>query len=401
MTRLAISVLTLGGVLIAVMALTAIGVDAKSTRLDPTLHARALERAHDLPRLRSLLVSIDGELIEERYFNGARASSTANLKSASKSILSALIGIAFDRGHLKSLQDSIGRFFPEHLTSAEDAKKKMITLEDLLTMRSGLESTSNVNYGRWVQSSNWVRHVLTRPLVDEPGGRMIYSTGNSHLLSAVLTKATKMSTYEFARRYLAEPLGISMAPWVRDPQGIYLGGNEMHLTPRGMLAFGELYLNGGRTRGKQVVSEAWIKESLKPRTQSRWSGREHGYGWWMDEFAGHETYYAWGHGGQFIFLVPALKMVVVITSLPSPGDGRREHQRAIYDLMEYHLVPAVEADHLAVRGAQAKRQPDRLIDIVTNWLSQTFGKSTGATIISQSKHFMCVSCSSRVQHSKA
>ncbi|MGH7928061.1 MAG: serine hydrolase domain-containing protein, partial [Candidatus Binatia bacterium] len=264
----------------------------------------------------------------------------------SKSILSALVGIAFDRGYLKGVQDTIGRFFPEHLAGPDDAKKKTITIEDLLTMRSGLESTSNVNYGRWVQSGNWIRHVLTRPLVDEPGGRMIYSTGNSHLLSALLTKVTKMSTYELARRYLAGPLGISMAPWVRDPQDIYLGGNEMHWTPRGMLAFGELYLNGGRSGGKQIVSEAWIKESLKPRTLSRWSNREYGYGWWIDTLGGHATYYAWGHGGQFIFVVPSLKLVVVTTSLPSPGDGRREHQHAVYDLMVQDLIPLVQMNRV-------------------------------------------------------
>ncbi|HXV82413.1 MAG TPA: serine hydrolase [Candidatus Binatia bacterium] len=353
--KLAFYFLILAAFLITI-AMTAIELRAETKRLEPALHARVLERANDLPRLRSLLISIDGELVEERYFNGVRPSHNANLKSASKSILSALVGIALDRGYLKSLEDTIGQFFPEHLTQPDDAKKKTITIEDLLTMRSGLESTSNVNYGSWVQSGHWVRYVLARPFLDEPGGRMIYSTGNSHLLSAILTKATKMSTFEFARRYLAEPLGVSMAPWMRDPQGIYLGGNEMHWTPRGMLAFGELYLNEGRVRDKQIISEVWIKESLKPRTRSWWSGREYGYGWWIDSFGGHATHYAWGHGGQFIFVVPALKLVVAITSLPSPGEGRREHQRALYDLMEQEIVPAVEKSRLAIRWLQPKHR---------------------------------------------
>jgi CubicO group peptidase (beta-lactamase class C family) len=316
---------------------------ARSFRLDPVLYARAMERANELPRLRSLLVSIDGELVDQRYFNGARAGQPANLKSASKSLLSILVGIALDRGYLGSVRDRIDRFFPEHL-GAGDGVKKSITIEDLLTMRSGLEATSNVNYGRWVQSGNWVRYALSRPLLDAPGGQMIYSTGNSHLLSALLTRAAKMSTFEFARRYLAVPLGISIGPWVRDPQGIYFGGNEMHLTPRAMIEVGELYLNGGRAGGKQVVSETWVKESLKPRTRSRWSGREYGYGWWIDTLAGHPAYYAWGHGGQFIFVVPDLKLVVAATSVPASGEGRREHQRAIYDLMERDLIPAAETD---------------------------------------------------------
>jgi CubicO group peptidase (beta-lactamase class C family) len=107
-----------------------------------------------------------------------------------------------------------------------------------------------------------------------------------------------------------------------------------------MLAFGELYLNGGRAGGQQVISEEWIKESWKPRTRSRWSGRQYGYGWWIDTLGGHPTYYAWGHGGQFIFVVPTLKMVVAATSFPAPGEGRREHQHAIYNLMEEDLIPA-------------------------------------------------------------
>ena len=342
-------------IVIAVLlsAITTIKTDLKagSAKFQATLDDRVLTRANELPRLRSLLISVDGKLVAERYFHGARATQAENLKSASKSILSALVGIALDRGYVKSVNEPIEIFFPEHFAGAEHAKKKSITIENLLTMRSGLEGTSNVNYGRWVQSANWVRHVLSRPLIDEPGGRMIYSTGNSHLLSALLTKAARMSTFDFARRYLAEPLGVPMPPWVRDPQGIYLGGNEMHWTPRGMIAFGELYLNGGRAGGTQIVSEGWIKESLKPRTRSNWSGREYGYGWWIDSFGGHPTYYAWGHGGQFIFVVPGLKLVVASTSLPLPGEGRREHQHAIYDLMERDIVPAVEVKRTELKAA--------------------------------------------------
>ena len=315
--------------------------EVESPALEPGLHARVLDRASRLSRLRSLLVSVNGKRVEEQYFNGAGPSDRANLKSASKSVLSILVGIALDQGHLENVHDPIGQFFPQYLDETDDPAKQEITIEDLLTMRSGLETTSNRNYGRWVQSSNWVRHVLSRPMADKPGGRMIYSTGNSHLLSALLTKSTGMSALDFARRYLGEPLGIRIRPWMRDPQGIYFGGNEMHLTPRAMLEIGELYLNRGRMGNQQVVSEAWIRESLRPRTQSRWSGREYGYGWWIRTLVGHRVYYAWGYGGQFIFVVPELDVVVVATSSASPGRGRRGHLRAIYDLMEQDLLPAV------------------------------------------------------------
>lgn len=356
--RLAIAKPLVFGILLAAgVAVPARGAQAEPTRFDAAQRERLLAQAQALPRLRSLLVSIDGRLLEEHYFNGAKPAQPENLKSASKSVLSALVGIAIDRGYLNGVRDQIAAYFAEHL-AAHEPQKKNITIEDLLTMRSGLEGTSNVNYGRWVQSRHWVRHVLTRPLIDEPGGRMIYSTGNSHLLSALLTKTTRMSTFDFARRYLADPLGVPISPWLRDPQGIFLGGNEMHWTPRGMLAFGELYLNGGRARGKQILSATWVAESFKPRTRSRWSCRQYGYGWWIDRFAGHQTYYAWGHGGQFIFVAPTLKLVVATTSVPAPGDGRREHQRAVYALVERDIIPAAEAlDSRSERAAL--RSPPR------------------------------------------
>lgn len=307
----------------------------------PELYARTMKRAAQLPRLHSLLVSVDGELVEEQYFNGAKRWRWANLKSASKSVLSSLIGIALDRGYLESLQDPVVKFFPEYFDREADPSRKTITLEDLLTMRSGMESTSSRNYGGWVQSRNWVRHVLMRPMVEPPGSRMIYSTGNTHLLSAILTQATGMSTLEFARQYLGKPLSIQIHPWMRDPQGIYFGGNEMHLTPRAMLEIGKLYLNHGLSGRTRVVSKSWIQNSLKPRTYSPRNGYGYGFGWWNQPMITHQVYFAWGYGGQFIFIVPDLRLVVVVTSSPRPGRGRREHRQAILDLLERDILPAI------------------------------------------------------------
>ena len=195
----------------------------------------ALAVAKELPRLHSLLVSRHGDLVLERYYNGARATRPANIKSASKSLISALVGIAIDRRLISDVDAPIATYFPE-LKKERDPAKQRITIEDLLTMRSGLESTSNRNYGAWVQSRNWVQHALAKPLVAEPGTGMEYSTGNTHLLSAILTKATGASTWQFAQDSLAKPLGFTLPRWPQDPQGIYFGGNDMLLTPRQMLA---------------------------------------------------------------------------------------------------------------------------------------------------------------------
>jgi CubicO group peptidase (beta-lactamase class C family) len=307
--------------------------------------AGALERAAKIESLDSLLVSRNGELLVERYFNGTSATRPANIKSVSKSIISALVGIAIDRGMISGLDETLGTFFRDELARDLPPAKAAITIEDLLTMRAGLETTSNRNYGAWVVSPNWVEFALRQPLEHEPGRIMTYSTGNTHLLSAILTRAAERSTLSLARDVLAEPLGFRLPPWPRDPQGIYFGGNDMEMTPRHMLAFGELYLNGGRLGDRQIVPESWVRASLVPRTESRRErGRYYGYGWWIRDMAGVRTPYAWGFGGQFIVLAPALDVVVVTTANSMPRSDRRSQRRAIFDLIERDVIaPAREA----------------------------------------------------------
>jgi CubicO group peptidase (beta-lactamase class C family) len=299
----------------------------------------AIREASTLPQLHSLLVSSRGELILEHYAPGRRASRLANVKSASKSIIAALVGIAIDRRLISGVDQPIVSYFPE-LRRETDPRKQTITIEDLLTMRSGLESTSGGNYGPWVKSRNWVRYVLERPLVSEPGTAMEYSSGTSHVLSAILTKATKMSTWQFAQQAIAKPLGFSLAQWPRDPQGIYFGGNEMLLTPRQMVFIGQLYLNGGQVGGRQVVPRSWVETSCVPRTTSRWNpDRHYGYGWWITEVNGHKACFAWGFGGQHIMVFRELGLVVVTTSSTSVSDERWGYRRQLFDLLAQYILP--------------------------------------------------------------
>jgi CubicO group peptidase (beta-lactamase class C family) len=296
--------------------------------------------ARELPQLHSLLVSWRGDLVLEHYAPKISASRLANIKSASKSIISVLVGIAIDHRMMKGVDEPIAKYFPQ-LARAQ-AAKRAITIEDLLTMRSGLESTSGENYGEWVRSRNWVRYALERPLVAEPGTSMEYSTGTSHLLSAILTRATRKSTWQFAQERLARPLGISLSQWPRDPQGIYLGGNEMLMTPRQMVAFGEMFLNRGAVKGRQVVSPAWVDESCRPRTRSRWDlSREYGYGWWIQDVGGHRACFAWGHGGQYIFTFRDLDLVVVVTSTTTASEERHEYRDRLLRVVGDHVVQAI------------------------------------------------------------
>lgn len=335
----------LGALAVGAIALAAAlgAARAQSGASAPTFDfSRAVASGESMPRLHSILVSIGEEIVLERYFNGHGADDPQNVKSVSKSLISALVGIAIEEGYIGGTDEPIAEYFGEQL--ADDPAKQRITIGHLLSMQAGLETTSNRNFGAWVQSDDWIEFALEQPMRDAPGGRMIYSTGNTHLLSAILTRATGMSTLEFARRHLGRPLGFHLSAWPQDPQGIYRGGNDMELTPRQMLEFGRLYLNGGRAGGRQIVPAEWIEASWNPRTESRREeGRHYGYGWWIREMAGYTATYAWGYGGQFILLVPELDLVVVTTSSSLPGDSRRRHTRRMYDLVEHEIIaPAAQ-----------------------------------------------------------
>lgn len=325
------------------LVLSALVVSGSTSGQSPDHFAAASRRAAELASLHSLMVSVHGEVVFEYFARGYRADRPANIKSAAKSVISALVGIAIDRGLIRGVREPIVTYFPE-LKRDRDPRKLKITVEDLLTMRAGLEPTSGRNYGAWVTSRNWVSYALARPLLAEPGTGMQYSTGSSHLLSAILTKVSKTSTWQFAQNALGTPLKTTLQRWTRDPQGIYFGGNEMLMTPRQMLAFGELYLNEGRAGGRQVVSPEWVKTSCVPRTSSRFdSDREYGYGWWNGEVGGYRSCFAWGFGGQYIFVFRDLGAVVAVTSSTAVSDERHGYRRQLFSLIGDGILPAVAA----------------------------------------------------------
>jgi CubicO group peptidase (beta-lactamase class C family) len=308
--------------------------------------ARTIEVASRLPRLRSLVVLRNGETVAEHRFNGGPPlDRPVNIKSASKSVISAMVGVAIERGALRGVDQPVLSVLKGDAPSEADPRLARLSVGNLLSMQAGLERTSGPNYGRWVSSSNWVRFALSRPFVDEPGGAMLYSTGNTHLLSAMLTRASGRSPYELAQEWLARPLGIAIPPWPRDRQGIYFGGNDMLLSPRDMARFGELYRNDGLVNGRRVLPASWVEQSWTPRTVSPWSGGRYGYGWFIGDAAGHPVRFAWGYGGQMIYVVPDLALTVVMTS-DSGGARDNGHITALHALLADGVVPA------AVKGAR-------------------------------------------------
>ncbi|MEF2072838.1 serine hydrolase domain-containing protein [Consotaella aegiceratis] len=303
---------------------------------------QAVERARGLAPLETLIVAQHGETVIEEGFRGHSTTAPTNIKSASKSVISALVGIAIDEGVLEGPDQTIAPLLANDLPDDPDPRLREITIGNLLSMQAGLERTSGGNYGRWIASANWVRFALSRPFDDEPGGAMLYSTGNSHLLSAILSRRSGRSTLDLARDWLPE--SVRIADWERDPQGIYLGGNQMAMSPRSLLVFGEIYRRGGQDAdGNRIIPRDWIEKSWKPRTRSRFTGVAYGYGWFLDRFAGHAVRYGWGYGGQMIYVVPDLALTVAITSDETHPSGRGGYVRELHRLVSEAIIPAAEA----------------------------------------------------------
>jgi CubicO group peptidase (beta-lactamase class C family) len=349
------------------------------------------ETARGLDQLHSLVISRNGEIALAETFRGPGLETPVNVKSASKTLVAALVGAALARGVLPGgvpagVETAIGEVAPQLIPPQADPQVADITLADLLSLQAGLERTSGANYGRWVESANWVAYALSRPLVRTPGEGFLYSTGSTHVAGAVLAEAAGRSLLDLARDWLGAPLGIEIPPWTRDPQGYYLGGNNMALSPLALWRFGEMVRQGGlwageaggAERGQRVLPAAWIEASWRPRAVSPFSGHAYGYGWFLARLGSSESAsgrasgdasgsgglirpenrplaaargpeavevaYARGYGGQMLYLVPHLGLTVAITSDPTRPARSAGYAGDLNRLLAERIVPAVEAE---------------------------------------------------------
>ncbi|WP_112945757.1 MULTISPECIES: serine hydrolase domain-containing protein [unclassified Rhizobium] len=295
----------------------------------------------ELRPLKAVVVARDGEIIAEHGYRGHSTGESVNIKSASKSIISSLVGIAIEKGLLEGPDQKIAPILKADLPDNPDPRLGQITIGNLLSMQAGLGRLSGPDYGRFVSSRNWVRFALAQPFADAPGGQMLYSTASTHLLSAILTKVGGKSTLALAREWLAPVDGFRIGAWERDPQGIYLGGNQMAMTARSLLAFGELYRNGGKAPdGTQVVPADWVAQSWQHRTNSRFSGDDYGYGWFSRQIGGEQVHFGWGYGGQMLYIVPSLKLTVVMTSDENGPSARTGYRDALHGFLSEIIAAA-------------------------------------------------------------
>ena len=295
--------------------------------------------ARGFDQCRTLTVRQSGRTVLSEVFRGPSIGRAVPIKSVSKTIVAALTGAAVDRGEIPSMQATLEALAPRLIPAAADARVADLTVENLITMQAGLERTSGANYGGWVSSANWVSDALSRPVVAPPGSRMLYSTGSFHVLGAVLTEVSGLSLLRLTQERLGVPLGIEVPAWTRDPQGRYLGGNEMSLTPEAMVRFGEMYRLGGRFGGAQVLSEDRVNESFVQRTRSQFSGLGYGYGWFLGRGAGVSYALARGYGGQIICVAPDVELTLAVTSDPTQPARSGGYFGDLQRLIERQILP--------------------------------------------------------------
>ncbi|SIS80215.1 serine hydrolase domain-containing protein [Paracoccus saliphilus] len=322
-------------------ALATMSVAAPFARPAQSQNASVLDSAFErLEQLHSIQVQRGDDLVYARAARGPGLDELANIKSCSKSIVALLLGTCIARGEISShtarLADVAPALLPEDATEgAAD-----ITIENLVTLQAGLEGTSGSRYGGWIASGNWVADALRRPMIAEPGSRMIYSTGSTHILGAAMTEASGQSLLSLARQRLGDHMGFEIPPWVRDPQGYYLGGNEMALTPRAMLSLALLMRDDGTFRGTRIVPSDWIRASTISRGRSPYSGMGYGYGWFLTR-SGYAL--ARGYGGQVIAAHRDLGLAVAITSDPNRPARSGGYFGDLIDLLDNPILTFAEA----------------------------------------------------------
>ena len=293
--------------------------------LDPELVAELYYDAAHLDTLYSVLVIKNGTLIAEEYFNQGSVGRKTLLQSVSKSYISALIWIAIEEGCISGLDAKLVAFFPEIAGQITDPRKEQITIEQILQMRSGYpDEETNQKYLDALYWGVYPPLIEEFPLVCEPGTCFNYSNVPYSLLAQLLSKSCEVDLRAFAQENLFGPLDTEVGDWHKDREGNYIGSGGIHTTARDAARFGQLYLEGGEYEGTQIISSAWVQNSLQSYSEKAkdygmslvFKDLGYGYGWWSATVRDHDFNFAWGHGGQLIVLLEDLDMVIVTTADP-------------------------------------------------------------------------------------
>jgi CubicO group peptidase (beta-lactamase class C family) len=307
--------------------------------MDSERLARLLEyvEEHEI-ELRSVVIVRNGYIVLEAYYYPFDASLENRVCSVTKSVTSALVGIAIGQGHIRGVDERVLDLFSEREVANIGPWKEAMTLAHLLTMSSGIEWSHPASVEQMQATEDWAQFVLDRPMSSAPGTVWNYHEGGSHLLSVLVQEKSGMRTADFADQYLFGPLGIGPVRWGTDPDGVVYGGHWLHLRSRDMAKFGYLYLKDGVWDGRQVVPAGWVRASAEGRLKTD-SYPYYGYQWWVSD--DDDYTYAYGYGEQKIYVVPEKEMVVVITASIDPDELAWEVCPEY--LLEKLIIPAIRS----------------------------------------------------------
>ncbi len=335
----------------------------KEAGLNSTALQKAISEASKITHLRSLLVASNGKLVVEEYYNRKNDPRPQHVQSVTKSITSLLIGIAIDKGFINSEKEVIKPYFPEYFSKPHDKRKEKITIQQLLTMSSRLNFVDHAVYTNLENIKSWdvpsrrkaywfadnyLDRALEYDLVESDDDQVVlYNTPACNLLTTILRRSTNMTTKEFADQYLFGPLGIKNYVWFHDSAFNYAGGHTLGIRPRAMARIGQMILDGGKYKGEQIISQGWLKKSFAvsvPEFVDMVDAPQkvdYGYLWWLGEFNNYKYQFAWGWGGQFIFLIPDANTLVITTAYPDP-DGPT-HWRKSQNIVKNILLNVIKA----------------------------------------------------------
>jgi CubicO group peptidase (beta-lactamase class C family) len=298
----------------------------------------------------SLVVTRNGYIVKEQYWNYYTANTTHQIFSCTKSFTGTLIGIALKQGFIDNVSQRVLDFFPDMTIQNMDSRKGNMTLEDVLTMTTGLDwnewnnsySDPQNMYNQMFYSPNPVQFFLNLPMAYDPGTHWVYTTGASHLLSAIIQRVTNMTTREFAEEYLLRPLNITIGGWNVDPQGINNGGTQLYISARGMAKLGLLYLNNGTWDGQEILTQDYVAHATAPQVSAA-LGFDYGYQWWIDTSNGFFS--ARGSEGQYILVSPEYNVVIAITAHaddPSEDINESVLNYVVQSILQYTPYPSTD-----------------------------------------------------------
>ena len=326
--------------------------------------------------INSTLIVRNGHIVLEANGYTYHRDDLRNIQSCTKSVSSALIGIAIDKGYIQSVRQPVLAFFPERKAKRRNNDKKSMTLENVLTMTTGLKCRDSYLYQwngltRMQARKDWVKYMIDLPMSEKPGTHFEYCNGASFLLSAIIQKKTGMNALSFAEKYLFAPLGISKIKWPSNPRGITIGWGQLEMRPRDMAKIGYLYMNDGVWEGKQIISSQWIRESTRKHTIA--TGLPgYGYQWWI---INDDIYAAIGYYGQFIIVAPKERLVAVFTSsLPL------KYMLIPVGLLGAYILPAVRSPTPLPENSEANK---KLSSLITRW--QTTSPAARAARLNKSR----------------